>query len=100
MWTLCVMNDSKLNSQLCATLYSEATRHKDQILYIRHMECGVCVGGGGGGGITATMFYTMETCCLTVCVQLCLLHLVLGIRLTALLKEFLYLRQISILGCS
>ena len=98
MCTLCVMNDRELNSQLCATLYSEAIRHQDQILY---MECGVCVcGGGGGGQITATMFYTMETCCLTVCVQLCLLHLVLGIRLTALLKEFLYLRQISILGCS
>ena len=43
------MNDSELNSQLCATLYSEATRHQDQILYIIGIECGVCVGGGGGG---------------------------------------------------
>ena len=91
----CVMNDSELNSQLCPTLYSEATRHQDQILY---MECGMCV--CGVGQITVTMFYTMDTCCLTVCVQLCLLHLVLGICLTALPKEFLYLRQISSLGCS
>ena len=46
MCILCVMNDSELNSQLCSTLYSEATRHQDQILYIRHRVR--CVWGGGG----------------------------------------------------
>ena len=47
MCTVCVMNDSELDSQLCPTLYSEANRHQDQILYI---ECSVCMCVCGGGG--------------------------------------------------